>query len=83
MDLAGDARLVHQNHRAKIISMTKWIRTSRLSIMNSLSWQATMAKFYDAFKRADPAHALIQCVDIMSDDQSALLKKVLPFHPEP
>jgi hypothetical protein len=30
--------------------------------MSTFRAQATMAKFYDAFKRADPAHALIQCV---------------------
>jgi hypothetical protein len=35
----------------------------------------TLRKFYCAFRDADPTHALIQCVDIMSDDQSMLLKK--------
>jgi hypothetical protein len=35
----------------------------------------TLKKFYLAFRDADPTHALIQCVDIMSDDQSMLLKK--------
>ena len=29
----------------------------------------TLKKFYLAFRDADPTHALIQCVDIMSDDQ--------------
>ena len=29
----------------------------------------TLRKFYCAFRDADPTHALIQCVDIMSDDQ--------------
>ena len=29
----------------------------------------TLRKFYCAFREADPTHALIQCVDIMSDDQ--------------
>jgi len=36
----------------------------------------TLLKFYNAFYEADPTHALIQCVDIMSDDQSMLLKKL-------
>lgn len=35
----------------------------------------TLRKFYCAFRDADPTHALIQCVDIMSDDQSMLLKR--------
>jgi len=35
----------------------------------------TLRKFYCAFRDADATHALIQCVDIMSDDQSMLLKK--------
>ena len=32
----------------------------------------TLRKFYCAFRDADPTHALIQCVDIMSDDQVSL-----------
>ena len=32
----------------------------------------TLKKFYCAFRDADPTHALIQCVDIMSDDQVQL-----------
>ena len=41
------------------------------------AWQPceTLRKFYCAFRDADPTHALIQCVDIMSDDQSMLLKR--------
>ena len=41
------------------------------------TWQPckTLRKFYYAFRDADPTHALVQCVDIMSDDQSMLLKR--------
>ena len=35
-----------------------------------------LRKFYYAFRDADPTHALVQCVDIMSDDQSMLLKRL-------
>jgi len=35
----------------------------------------TLLKFYSAFRDADKNHALVQCVDIMSDDQSMLIKK--------
>lgn len=36
---------------------------------------STLLKFYNAFKQADQNHALVQCVDIMSDDQSMLMKQ--------
>lgn len=34
--------------------------------------------FYRAFREAEPAHALVQCIDIMSDDASTLLKRKGP-----
>jgi len=46
--------------------------------MESILPVDTLLRFYQAFRAADPAHALIQCVDIMSDDQSMLLKKKGP-----
>jgi len=47
-----------------------------VELMEKILPTKTLLKFYEAFKDADPTHALIQCVDIMSDDQSALLKKL-------
>ena len=46
-----------------------------VSAMESILPAETLSKFYCAFRDADATHALIQCVDIMSDDQSMLLKK--------
>jgi len=43
--------------------------------MESILPVDTLRKFYKAFKTADPSHALVQCVEIMSDDQSTLLKR--------
>mmetsp|Transcript_48153 Transcript_48153/g.151067 ORF Transcript_48153/g.151067 Transcript_48153/m.151067 type:complete len:619 (+) Transcript_48153:254-2110(+) len=34
-----------------------------------------LRKFFKAFRSADSSHALVQCVEIMSDDQSTLLKR--------
>jgi len=47
-----------------------------VSAMEKILPAETLKKFYCAFRDADPTHALIQCVDIMSDDQSMLLKKI-------
>lgn len=47
-----------------------------VSAMEKILPAETLKKFYLAFRDADPTHALIQCVDIMSDDQSMLLKKM-------
>ena len=46
-----------------------------IDTMESILPVKTLLKFYKAFCDADPHHALVQCVDIMSDDQSMLLKK--------
>jgi len=48
-----------------------------VQVMETILPAETLRKFYCAFRDADPTHALIQCVDIMSDDQSMLLKKGL------
>jgi len=43
--------------------------------MEAILPTATLLRFYEAFRNSDKNHALVQCVDIMSDDQSMLIKK--------
>jgi len=36
---------------------------------------ALLSTFYHAFRNCDPSHALVQCVEIMSDEASTMLKR--------
>mmetsp|Transcript_89851 Transcript_89851/g.240075 ORF Transcript_89851/g.240075 Transcript_89851/m.240075 type:complete len:629 (+) Transcript_89851:97-1983(+) len=47
-----------------------------VNVMEKILPVDTLLKFYKAFRAVDPAHALVQCVEIMSDDQSMLLKRI-------
>ena len=50
-------------------AVSEQMGTELVAAMEKILPCETLKKFYLAFRDADPTHALIQCVDIMSDDQ--------------
>jgi hypothetical protein len=70
---ANDQRILC--HVAPYNAITPEQGVELIAAMESILPVKTLLKFYKAFRAADPAHALVQCVEIMSDDQSMLLKR--------
>jgi len=46
-----------------------------IGIMEDILPLEVLGRFYRAFRNADNSHALVQCVEIMSDDHATLMKR--------